>query len=148
MLSVLKGDDTRKAKKVLKSNENSNIFFYFVDHGAPGFSMTATGEKFTAVELNDTLKYMHENKMYNEMVIYWETCESGSMFKNILANDINIYALSAANAKESSWGTYCASSKQDIVDGVHMGTCLGDLFSVNFMQDSDKGDLKDETLKT
>lgn len=44
--------------------------------------------------------------MYGEMVIYLETCESGSMFTK-LPKDINIYATSAADAHESSWGTYC-----------------------------------------
>ena len=48
-----------------------------------------------------------------------------------LPNNINIYALSASNATESSWGCYC--SPDDKVDGVSMGTCLGDLFSVNWL---------------
>jgi len=52
------------------------------------------------------------------------------MFTN-LTNTTNIYALSAANATESSWGTYC--SPDDVVDGKSLDTCLGDLFSVNWM---------------
>lgn len=51
-----------------------------------------------ADELHEVFKYMHKNKMYKEMVFYLETCESGSMFKNILEDDIDIYALSAANS--------------------------------------------------
>lgn len=42
------------------------------------------------------------------MVIYIEACESGSMFENILENNLNIYGVTASNSEESSWGTYCA----------------------------------------
>lgn len=51
-----------------------------------------------------------------------------------LPNNTKIYALSAANPSESSWGTYC--SPQDVVQGKHIGSCLGDLFSVNFLENS------------
>ena len=36
---------------------------------------------FQATELNQAIKYMHENKMYAKLVVYIEACESGSMFK-------------------------------------------------------------------
>jgi legumain len=51
------------------------------------------------------------------------------MFVNLPKNT-GIYALSAANPSESSWGTYC--SPDDVVSGKHIGSCLGDLFSINF----------------
>ena len=63
-----------------------------------------------------------------------EACESGSMFTN-LSSTINVYALSASNATESSWGCYC--SPDDVVDGKSVGSCLGDLFSVNWMENTD-----------
>lgn len=88
-----------------------------------------------AKELNDAINYMHENKMYDKMVMYIEACESGSMFPNLM-EDIGVYTVTAANAKESSWGTYC--HPDDKVDGKSLGTCLGDLFSVNWMEDLDK----------
>ena len=49
---------------------------------------------------------MHNKKLYKELVFYVEACESGSMFKK-LPDNLNIYVTTAANAKESSWGTYC-----------------------------------------
>jgi legumain len=61
-----------------------------------------------------------------------------------LPNNTHIYGLSAANPTESSWGTYC--SPDDVVQGKHIGSCLGDLFSVNFLEDIDKGNIFDETL--
>jgi legumain len=83
--------------------------------------------------------------MYSEMVLYIEACESGSMFDGILANNLNIYAVTAANPSESSWGTYCYPDDQ--VNGQHINSCLGDLFSVNWMEDADKQDPKKESLE-
>jgi legumain len=66
------------------------------------------------------------------------------MFQKLPTNT-HIYGLSAANPSESSWGTYC--SPDDVVQGKHVGSCLGDLFSVNFLEDMDKGNIFDETLQ-
>ena len=87
---------------------------------------------------------MYDNEMYKEMVIYIEACESGSMFENTLKDNINVYAVTAANGKESSWGCYCPP--QDKVQGVSMRTCLGDLFSVNWMENAEAYEPDSETL--
>merc|ERR1712066_911879 len=86
---------------------------------------------------------MSDSKMFSKLVFYLESCESGSMFEGM--NIPNVYALSAANPKESSWGAYCGSAAK--VNGKNVGSCLGDLFSVSWMEDSDKGALATETLK-
>lgn len=88
---------------------------------------------------------MHDHKMYNQTVIYIEACESGSMLEGLLPDDIRIYAMTASNASESSWGTYCYPD--DRINDIHIGSCLGDLFSINWMEDSDIADLKKETLE-
>ena len=87
---------------------------------------------------------MYDTKMYKEMVLYIEACESGSMFENTLKDNINVYAVTAANGKESSWGTYCPP--QDKVQGKSLRTCLGDLFSVNWMENADAYKPDAETL--
>lgn len=82
--------------------------------------------------------------MYKEMVLYIEACESGSMFDGILASNINVYAVTAANPTESSWGTYCYPD--DAINGTHINSCLGDLFSVNWMENVEASNPKTETL--
>lgn len=72
--------------------------------------------------------------MYKELVYYMEACESGSMFTSLEKNT-KIYAVSASSPDESSWGTYCPPD--DVVNGVEIGSCLGDTFSINWMEDSD-----------
>ena len=44
---------------------------------------------------------------FADLVFYVEACESGSIFDGLLDDDLEIYAVTAANAYESSWGTYC-----------------------------------------
>ena len=68
---------------------------------------------------------MHSQKMYKEMVIYWESCESGSMFSKLLPDDIKVLAVTAANPKESSYACYQSSA---------LNTFLGDVFSVRWME--------------
>ena len=42
------------------------------------------------------------------------------MFKNILAEDTKVYATTAANEKESSFGTYC--DEDAVVNGTNLHT--------------------------
>lgn len=146
-VKVLTGDsngltNVTGSGKVLQSGSNSRVFVNFVDHGGVGiigFPRTT----MHATELISALTTMHTSSMYKELVFYLEACESGSMFAN-LPTDIKIYATSAANARESSWGTYC--SPNDMVNGRSINSCLGDLYSVNWMEDSDASLSGGETL--
>jgi len=85
---------------------------------------------------------MSTNKMFNKLTFYLETCESGSMFQDM--NIPGVYALSAANPTESSWGSYCGSEAK--VNGKSINSCLGDLFSVNWMEEADSTDESLESL--
>jgi legumain len=78
---------------------------------------------------------MFTKQMYNKVVFYLEACESGSMFEGVLSPNKKIYATTAANAHESSYGFYCPP--QDQVDGKSIGSCLGDEYSVAWMEDTD-----------
>ncbi|GFY45083.1 legumain [Trichonephila inaurata madagascariensis] len=90
------------------------------------------------MDLNRTINYMYENNMYVKMVIYIEACECGSMFENILPNNINVYATTADNSEESSYACYF-DDKRD--------THLGDSGSVHWMEDSDQEVQITETLQ-
>jgi hypothetical protein len=46
-----------------------------------------------------------------QMVLYIEACESGSMFEGLLPKGLGAYAVTASNAEESSWGTYCPGER-------------------------------------
>ena len=136
-LAVLQGNSSATQGgngRVLMSGPGDNVFINFVDHGAPG--LVAFPDTYLyADQLNETLTYMWEHQMYKQLVFYLEACESGSMFDGILSPDINVYATTAANPNQSSWGTYCYPN--ETVNGVDLYTCLGDLYSVNWMEDAD-----------
>lgn len=85
---------------------------------------------------------MKDAAMFKNLVFYLEACESGSMFEGMSID--GVYALSASNPTESSWGTYCGSDAK--VGGKSINSCLGDLFSVSWMEDSDTTDTTTESL--
>ena len=66
-------------------------------------------------------------------VIYVEACESGSIFEGIMPSDLNIYVTTASNAEENSFGTYCPGMNPP--PPPEYITCLGDLYSVAWMED-------------
>merc|ERR1712032_44879 len=129
--------------KILGSDENSNVHISFFDHGAAGLIAFPKGELHKK-DLQRILTWVSDDKKFKKLVFYMEACESGSMWQGF--NVSNVYALSASNPTESSWGTYCGSDAK--VNGKSIGSCLGDLFSVNWMEDTDAQDTTKEDLET
>jgi legumain len=121
--------------KVLKSGPEDNVFIYFTDHGGPNIIAFPVGPYLQSSRLNSALKQMYDKKMYKKLVFYLEACESGSMFAGLLPSNINVYATTAANPTESSWGFYCPP--QDKINGKSIGSCLGDEYSIQWMEDTD-----------
>jgi len=143
-VAVLTGDAKTAGGKVLKSTSEDNVFVNFVDHGGVGLiAFPLVNKVLHANRLIGTLRKMHEKGMYRQLVFYLETCESGSMFEGLLPRELPVYAVTAANAEESSWGTYCGEDAK--VGDKTLETCLGDLFEVNWMADTE-GHKGKETL--
>ena len=139
--------DSRTNPKVLTSTENDNVYFFFSDHGSDKL-IAFPSVYLYADELNAAFQTMFEKKMYKELVFYLEACHSGSMFHNLLPNNISIYTTTAANPDESSYADYCSSQAR--INGTLIGSCLGDEYSCRFMEDIDSrpGDaLKDYTMQ-
>ncbi|XP_055819310.1 vacuolar-processing enzyme-like [Solanum dulcamara] len=137
--------------KVLNSAPNDHIFIYYTDHGGPGIVSMPTGVVY-ANDLINVLKKKHASATYSKLVFYLEACESGSMFDGLLPEGLNIYVTTASNPNESSWGTYCGvggAGDPCLVEcppHEFKGVCLGDLYSVAWMEDSDARDRQTETL--
>jgi len=142
-LAVLSGDKKavkgcNGAAKIINSGPNDNVFVFFSDHGAPGLVAMPVGPYLYAKDLVATLKSMAAANKFKQLVFYLEACESGSMFDPLLPNNINIFATTASNAQESSYACYYDSE---------VGAYLGDLYSVNWMENSDKAVFSSETLQ-
>jgi len=148
-LKVLSGD-TSAPGPVLESTANDRVFVYYADHGGVGILGVPAGNKggyIHAADINKALETLQAKGGYKELLFYLEACESGSIFKDLLKAP-NAKAVTAANPKESSWGWYCAGSGTggDMVNGKNIGSCLGDEFSVRWMEDTDSANIGTETV--
>uniref|UniRef100_A0A1J3FS65 legumain n=1 Tax=Noccaea caerulescens TaxID=107243 RepID=A0A1J3FS65_NOCCA len=148
LFAVILGNKTATkggSGKVVDSGPNDHIFIFYSDHGGPGVLGMPTSPYLYANDLNDVLKQKHDSGAYKSLVFYLEACESGSIFEGILQEGLNIYVTTASNAEESSWGTYCPGEEPS--PPPEYETCLGDLYSVAWMEDSGMHNLQTETLR-
>ncbi|KAF0761211.1 legumain-like [Aphis craccivora] len=117
--------------KVVEGGRHDRIFINFVDHGTTGI-LGFPNDYLYADELNDAFNSMRGNGTYKKILLYIEACRAGSIFDGILAEDTGILSVTASGPRESSYGSYCGSQS-----GPYK-TCLGDLFSVTWMEDLEK----------
>ncbi|KER19227.1 hypothetical protein T265_11933 [Opisthorchis viverrini] len=138
-LNVLKGDKKLEAnkKKVLNSGPDDYVFIYFSGHGGTS-QITFLEEHLCAMELNDTLAYMHSKKKFNKLVLYVEACYSGSMFKDVLPSNMGIYVTTSTKEDEVSQAVFCYDKKIDV--------CLANEYSYEWLIDSELEDIKKRTL--
>ncbi|XP_039289582.1 LOW QUALITY PROTEIN: legumain [Nilaparvata lugens] len=140
-INILKGNKEALAGigsgRVIESGPNDHIFVNFVDHGGPGVLYFPTNEELMADELISNITQMANNKQFEKLVLYVEACYSGSMFQNLLKDDLNVFVTTAADPYESSYACYQDDS---------LGTYLGDVFSVNWMEDTEQEILTKESL--
>lgn len=109
-------------------------------------SAMPSGEDVYVNNLVDVLKKKHASGTYDRLVFYLEACASGSMFDGLLPEGLDIYVMTASEPNEDSWATYCGEGTPDDPCLVEcpppefQGVCLGDLYSVAWMEDSDVTD--------
>jgi len=138
-LAILTGNKTATGgRKVLESGPNDNIFIYMSDHGGPGvFCFPNMTCRLRVDILQKTLRWMYENKRYKELVIYMESCESGSMFNGYLPNNMSILAVTASAPFSPSY----AGCENETISNY-----LCDVFSINWLLDSRGANMSTETL--
>ncbi|XP_026063507.1 legumain [Carassius auratus] len=136
-LAALKGDrKSVKKKKIITSGGNDTIFIYLADHGGSG-TFTFPNSTLHAHDLIETIKKMARNNQFSKMVIYMESCHSGSMFTK-LPNNVHVYAVTAARADESSYACYFDNERK---------TFLSDEFSALWMYYMETNDLNKKTFR-
>ncbi|XP_076958526.1 vacuolar-processing enzyme-like [Bidens hawaiensis] len=130
--------------KVIDSKPDDRIFLYYTDHGGAGLIGMPEKPYVVASDFIDVLKQKHAMGTYKEMVIYMEACESGSIFEGLLPDDLNIYAISSTKPYEGSYIYYCPDTIPP--SPPEYTVCLGDTFSVAWLEDSETHNLKKESL--
>ncbi|XP_035825888.1 legumain-like [Aplysia californica] len=142
-LKVLTGDQEGvknligRDGKVIASGPDDYVFVYIISHEASGVFLFPSDERLHNTDLNDTLKQMHRENRYKEMILYMETCYSVSMSEGILPKDINIYVTTSANAYEPARMCCWDEIRQNYVGGNYDNV---------WMYNRDKANLHKETL--
>uniref|UniRef100_A0A0K0F3T5 legumain n=1 Tax=Strongyloides venezuelensis TaxID=75913 RepID=A0A0K0F3T5_STRVS len=121
--------------RVIESTKDDDVFVYYADHGGYGILGLPNG-LMQRDHIMNTLVQMNNDNKFRKLVFYIEACESGSIFES-LQSDINIFGVTASFGNESSYAAYCS--------GDHGLPCLGDEFSVNWIENS-QGDYDDSYL--
>ena len=119
------------------AHPNKTSFISFVDHGQPGYLLLPNGEHLDADTLMNSIGTLSNASPSSPILIYVEACHAGSLFEGRELPPRTL-VVTAANATESSWAAYCPTPKHplaDVINGVHIGACLGDLFSVTWVND-------------
>ena len=154
VFAVLRGD-ARAVRgvgsgRVIKKDPRQRIFFFYSDHGSAGTISMPVGPPIFADELQHVLKIMADKNTFREMVIYLEACNAGSMFRGFHMD--KVYAATAADAYESSFATYCPDyghkTRHIEPNATYVGACLGDLFSVSWMEDTEDHDVSMEKVES
>ncbi len=125
-LKVLQGMDMDGvgSGKTIASGSNDHVFVYFADHGAPGI-LGFPKTFLKAPMLSEAIDNMRKGNKYKKMVFYVEACESGSMFKDRLPDDIDVFATTASNSTAPSFACYFDKYRK---------TFLGDVYSVKWLE--------------
>eukprot|EP00210_Caulerpa_lentillifera_P004628 g4414.t1 len=154
LFAVLKGDSRAVrgigSGRVLSVNSEQRVFFAYSDHGSVGSIGMPFGPSIYANELNAVLQSMISNKAFKEMVFYLESCNSGSMFAGFYTRwQKSIFIATASSSYESSYATYCPyedTFEPIIPNATYVGACLGDLFTVSWLEDTNKIDRAEQLI--
>ncbi|XP_047673774.1 legumain-like [Tachysurus fulvidraco] len=122
-LAVLRGDSSAGAK-VIQSGKNDTVFVYLSDHGGPGIFNFPSSTLY-AHDLIDTVRKMSQEGKFSKMVIYIESCRSGSMLDQLDRKDSNVYAVSACKPDENSHACFYDQ---------RLNTWISDIFTAYWLQ--------------
>ncbi|XP_073224335.1 vacuolar-processing enzyme gamma-isozyme-like [Cicer arietinum] len=125
--------------KVLNSKPEDTVFIYIASHGNKGIIGLPDDNLIYADQFLERLKIN-----YKKMVIYIESCNAGSMFEGLLRDDLNIYATTSSNSDENSHAFYCPGGIMPPPPTYTV--CLGDLYSISWLEFSDFYDRANKTL--
>jgi glycosylphosphatidylinositol transamidase (GPIT) subunit GPI8 len=101
------------------------VLLYWTGHGTEkSFNWLETGEKFTDVQMGETVRKLYEDKKYQSMLICTEPCYSGSVIQAIEGTPL-VLGITAANNNESS---YAENFNNEL------GVWMCDRFTLNLMR--------------
>ena len=122
---IIVGNKSERLSTVLESTDTDNVLLYWTGHGTEkSFNWLETGEKFTDVQMGETVRKLYEDKKYQSMLICTEPCYSGSVIQAIEGTPL-VLGITAANNNESS---YAENFNNEL------GVWMCDRFTLNLMR--------------
>jgi len=88
--------------KSLKSGPDDNVFIFFDDHGSETAMCFPRTCDINAAKMQNILTTMSQKKLFKRLVLYVETCFSGSVFYKLVLPE-NVYVTTAAPVGASSF---------------------------------------------
>lgn len=140
--AILTGDSSKAGgKKVLRSTKEDRVFVYYADHGADRNILFPNGDWVDDYDAFATIKKGYQKGLWKQLVWYVEACYAASVFDlfNKYEKDLGAYVATSANAEESAWAAFCPPDG-DKVNGIEIGTCLGEVWSSSWMQNTEESD--------
>ncbi|KAL0487519.1 GPI-anchor transamidase subunit K [Acrasis kona] len=87
--------------KRLMTDEHSNIMIYMTGHGGNEFLKFQDQEEINSMDIADLIEQMFEKRRYNEILLMVDTCQAGSLFKQIYSP--NVIAAGSSMIGENSY---------------------------------------------
>jgi phosphatidylinositol glycan class K len=87
--------------KRLMTDEHSNIIVYMTGHGGNEFLKFQDQEEINSMDIADVIEQMSEKRRFNEMLLMVDTCQAGSLFKQIYSP--NVIAAGSSMIGENSY---------------------------------------------
>jgi phosphatidylinositol glycan class K len=87
--------------KRLMTDEHSNIIVYMTGHGGNEFLKFQDQEEINSMDIADVIEQMNEKRRYNEMLLMVDTCQAGSLFKQIYSP--NVISAGSSMINENSY---------------------------------------------
>lgn len=138
-LNVLTGNKTAMreigSEKVIESGPDDVIFVNFVGHGTHGVLMFPNHELF-ADDFLSAIKNMKNRNKFSKMVMYIEACFAGSLFDNLLPDDMNVFVVTAADSREPSSGCFRDDKQNTWLSNVFSSLWMSFAESESFLEKS------------
>ncbi|XP_050439095.1 hemoglobinase-like [Adelges cooleyi] len=111
--------------RVLGSDKSSNVLLFFTGLGTHDRSVVfPNDDELFSQEIIKNFKTLYDLNRYKNLLVFWESSHSGTLFEDILPHNIRALVATAGGPDEDTWGEFC---------DIDIKPCLAGLFSYHWM---------------
>lgn len=94
-------DPDTPASKRLNTDENSNIIVFMSGHGGEDFLKFQDFDHISGADIASAFKQMYEQRRFNEILFFADTCHAGSLIENI--HTPGIFSIASSRRDENAY---------------------------------------------